>query len=77
MMCEGAGFQIVDIGFNADPEKFIEAIKEHQPDVVGMSAMLTTTMRAMAHTIKAIEVRTSQLFDDARFESESSTQVLI
>jgi 5-methyltetrahydrofolate--homocysteine methyltransferase len=55
MMCEGSGFQVVDIGFNADPEKFIEAIKEHQPDVVGMSAMLTTTMRAMAHTIKAIE----------------------
>jgi len=55
MMCEGAGFEIVDIGFNADPEKFIEAIKEHQPDVVGMSAMLTTTMRAMAQTIKAIE----------------------
>jgi 5-methyltetrahydrofolate--homocysteine methyltransferase len=55
MMCEGAGFEIVDIGFNADPEKFVEAIKEHKPDVVGMSAMLTTTMRAMAHTIKAIE----------------------
>jgi len=55
MMCEGAGFEIVDIGFNVDPEKFIEAIKEHQPDVVGMSAMLTTTMRAMAQTIKAIE----------------------
>ena len=55
MMCEGAGFEIVDIGFNADPEKFIEGIKEHQPDVVGMSAMLTTTMRAMAQTIKAIE----------------------
>lgn len=55
MMCEGAGFEIVDIGFNADPEKFVEAIKEHQPDVVGMSAMLTTTMRAMAQTIKAIE----------------------
>jgi 5-methyltetrahydrofolate--homocysteine methyltransferase len=55
MMCEGAGFEIVDIGFNADPEKFVEGIKEHQPDVVGMSAMLTTTMRAMAQTIKAIE----------------------
>jgi 5-methyltetrahydrofolate--homocysteine methyltransferase len=55
MMCEGAGFEIVDIGFNADPEKFVEGIKEHQPDVVGMSAMLTTTMRAMAQTIKAVE----------------------
>lgn len=55
MMCEGAGFQIVNLGFDAAPEKFIEAIKEHQPEIVGMSAMLTTTMRAMGHTIKAIE----------------------
>ena len=55
MMCEGAGFEVIDIGFNADPEKFIEAIKENQPGIVGMSAMLTTTMRAMGHTIKAIE----------------------
>jgi 5-methyltetrahydrofolate--homocysteine methyltransferase len=55
MMCEGAGFEVIDIGFDASPEDFIKAIKEHQPDVVGMSAMLTTTMRAMGHTIKAIE----------------------
>jgi 5-methyltetrahydrofolate--homocysteine methyltransferase len=55
MMCEGAGFEIVNIGFDASPDKFIEAIKENQPDIVGMSAMLTTTMRAMGHTIKAIE----------------------
>ncbi|MGD2157223.1 MAG: corrinoid protein [Anaerolineales bacterium] len=55
MMCEGSGFEMIDIGFNAEPEKFIEAIKEHQPDIVGMSAMLTTTMRAMGYTIKAIE----------------------
>jgi len=55
MMCEGAGFQIVNIGFDAAPDKFIDAIKEHQPEIVGMSAMLTTTMRAMGHTIKAIE----------------------
>ena len=55
MMCEGAGFEIINIGFDAEPETFIEAIKEHQPTIVGMSAMLTTTMRAMGHTIKAIE----------------------
>ena len=55
MMCEGAGFEIVDIGFNAEPGKFIEAIKTHKPEVVGMSAMLTTTMRTMGHTIQAIE----------------------
>ena len=55
MMCEGAGFEIVNLGFNVAPEDFIEAIKEHQPNIVGMSAMLTTTMRSMGHTIKAIE----------------------
>ena len=55
MMFQGAGFEVIDLGFNVDPETFIEAIKEHQPDIVGMSALLTTTMRAMAHTIKAIK----------------------
>ncbi len=55
MMAEGAGFEVIDIGFNVDPEKFVEAIKEHKPEVIGMSAMLTTTMRAMAQTIKAVE----------------------
>jgi 5-methyltetrahydrofolate--homocysteine methyltransferase len=55
MMCEGSGFEVIDIGFNADPEKFVEAVKKHQPEIVGMSAMLTTTMRAMGYTIKALE----------------------
>ena len=55
MMCEGAGFEVIDLGFNVEPERFVEAIKQHQPQIVGMSALLTTTMRAMAHTIKAFE----------------------
>ncbi|HSM54678.1 MAG TPA: corrinoid protein [Candidatus Sulfomarinibacteraceae bacterium] len=55
MMCEGAGFEVIDLGFNVEPERFVTAIKEHQPDIVGMSALLTTTMRAMGYTIKAIE----------------------
>jgi 5-methyltetrahydrofolate--homocysteine methyltransferase len=55
MMCEGSGFEVIDLGFNVAPEAFVDAIKEHKPDVVGMSALLTTTMRAMALTIKAIE----------------------
>ena len=44
IMLEGAGFNVIDIGVQASPEKFIAAIKEHQPNVVGMSAFLTTTM---------------------------------
>jgi 5-methyltetrahydrofolate--homocysteine methyltransferase len=55
MMCEGAGFEVIDLGFNVDPEKFVDAIKKHQPDIVGLSALLTTTMRAMGHTIKSVE----------------------
>jgi len=55
MLCAGAGFEVIDLGFNVEPEKFIQAIKEHQPNIVGMSALLTTTMRAMGHTIHAIE----------------------
>jgi 5-methyltetrahydrofolate--homocysteine methyltransferase len=55
MMCEGAGFEVKDIGKDIAPEQFIDAIKEFEPDVVGMSALLTTTMRSMEHTIRAIE----------------------
>jgi 5-methyltetrahydrofolate--homocysteine methyltransferase len=55
MMCEGAGFEVKDLGKDVAPEAFVEAIKTYEPDVVGMSALLTTTMRTMEHTIKALE----------------------
>jgi 5-methyltetrahydrofolate--homocysteine methyltransferase len=55
MMCEGAGFEVQDLGKDITPDQFVAAIKEYQPDVLGMSALLTTTMRAMGHTIKALE----------------------
>ena len=55
MMCEGAGFEVKDMGKDVAPEDFVEAVKEFEPDVVGMSALLTTTMRAMESTIKVLE----------------------
>lgn len=55
MMCEGAGFDVVDLGKDISPEAFVEAVKEYNPDIVGMSALLTTTMRTMESTIKALE----------------------
>jgi 5-methyltetrahydrofolate--homocysteine methyltransferase len=55
MMCEGAGFEVEDIGKDIAPEDFVQAVKEFNPDVVGISALLTTTMRSMEHTIKALE----------------------
>ncbi len=54
VMLEGAGFEVIDIGVNVPPEKFIEAIQEHQPQAVGMSAFLTTTMPMLKTTIEAI-----------------------
>ena len=55
MMMEGAGFEVIDLGTDVSPDKFVEAIQEFQPSLVGMSALLTTTMPSMATTIKAIE----------------------
>lgn len=54
MMLEGGGFEVVDIGIDAPPQKFIEAVKTEQPDLIGMSALLTTTMPAMQKTIDAL-----------------------
>jgi 5-methyltetrahydrofolate--homocysteine methyltransferase len=55
MMLEGGGFDVVDLGIDVSPDKFVEAIKKHQPQVVGMSALLTTTMREMKSTLEAIQ----------------------
>jgi corrinoid protein of di/trimethylamine methyltransferase len=55
MMMEGAGFKVVDLGINNDAEKFLAAIREQQPDVLGMSALLTTTMPYMKVVIQALK----------------------
>jgi 5-methyltetrahydrofolate--homocysteine methyltransferase len=55
MMCEGAGFEVKDLGKNVAPETFVQEVKTFEPQVIGMSALLTTTMRTMEHTIKALE----------------------
>lgn len=55
MMMEGAGFEVVDLGVDVKPEELIEAIKEHQPDIVAMSALLTTTMGNMRAAITMME----------------------
>jgi len=55
MMLEGAGFKVIDLGVDTPPEKFVEAVKEHEAKIVGMSALLTTTMPAMKDTIEALK----------------------
>jgi 5-methyltetrahydrofolate--homocysteine methyltransferase len=54
MMWKGANFGVVDLGSNVTPEKFVAAIREHQAKVVGLSALLTTTMPAMKTTVDAV-----------------------
>jgi 5-methyltetrahydrofolate--homocysteine methyltransferase len=56
VMLEGAGFEIVDLGIDVSPPDFVDAIREHRPQLVALSALLTTTMRAMPRIIEAIDV---------------------
>ena len=55
MMMEGAGFKVVNLGINVDWERFLAAIEEHEPDILGMSALLTTTMPYMGVVIKGLK----------------------
>lgn len=55
MLLRGVGFDVVDLGVNAPPEKFVEAIREHRPTVVGMSVLLTTCFKSVTATVEAIQ----------------------
>ena len=55
MMLEGAGFTITDLGVDISPEKFVEKTREVKPDIIGLSALLSTTMPAMGLTIEALQ----------------------
>jgi 5-methyltetrahydrofolate--homocysteine methyltransferase len=54
MMLEGAGFEVIDLGTDVSPQRFVDAVREHQPVVVGLSALLTTTMMNMQATVDAL-----------------------
>jgi len=55
MMLEGAGFETIDLGVDVKPDDFVAAVREHQPQLLGMSALLTTTMPGMKATIEALQ----------------------
>ncbi|PID58100.1 cobalamin-binding protein [candidate division KSB3 bacterium] len=55
MMLEGVGFEVIDLGTDVSPEKFVEAIQEHEAGFVGMSALLTTTMSSMKSCVEALK----------------------
>jgi 5-methyltetrahydrofolate--homocysteine methyltransferase len=55
MMLEGAGFEVINLGVEVTAEEFLKAAKEHEPDIIGMSALLTTTMIHMPEVIEALQ----------------------
>jgi 5-methyltetrahydrofolate--homocysteine methyltransferase len=55
MMLEGAGYEIIDLGNNVSPQGFIDAVQKYHPDIVGLSALLTTTMPQMKETILGLK----------------------
>ena len=55
MMLEGGGFRVIDLGTDVSPEEFVNAIRDHNPDLIGLSALLTTTMQKMKETVSMIE----------------------
>jgi methanogenic corrinoid protein MtbC1 len=55
MMMEGAGFEVINLGINNPVENYLNAIAEHEPDIIGMSALLTTTMPYMKVVIDAMK----------------------
>ena len=55
MMLEGAGFEVFDLGINTDADEFLAALDEHKPDILGMSALLTTTMPYMKVVIDTLK----------------------
>jgi 5-methyltetrahydrofolate--homocysteine methyltransferase len=55
MMLEGSGFEVIDLGTDVAPERFAEAAREYKPDLIGISALLTTTMTNMRKTIEALQ----------------------
>src|SRR3546814_3499134 len=57
MMMEGAGFEVIDLGINNAVEKYLDALEEHKPDILGMSALLTTTMPYMKVVIETMKER--------------------
>ncbi len=78
MMWRGANFEVIDLGVNVSPAAFAEAAKVHQPDIVGMSALLTTTvphMRKAVAAVKATGVNTKVLVGGAPVSAEFADEV--
>jgi len=75
MMLEGGGFEAIDLGVDVEPSAFVDAVREHKPDLVGMSALLTTTMAQMKVTGAPVTAAFAEQIGADAFAEDAATAV--
>jgi 5-methyltetrahydrofolate--homocysteine methyltransferase len=75
MMLEGAGFEVIDVGIDVSVEKFVQVVEKEKPDLVGLSALLTTTMKSMKEIVQAIGGKTKTIIGGAPVTEEFAKEI--
>lgn len=75
MMLEGAGFEVIDLGVDVSIDRFLQVIEEEKPDIIGLSALLTTTMKTMGETVQAIGGKVKTMIGGAPVTEEFAKEV--
>lgn len=75
MMLEGAGFKVIDLGVDVSKDRFLQVIEEEKPDLIGLSALLTTTMKAMGETVQAIGGKVKTMIGGAPVTEEFANDI--
>ncbi|MFY9139635.1 MAG: corrinoid protein [Thermacetogeniaceae bacterium] len=75
MMLEGAGFEVIDLGVDVSIDRFLQVIEEEKPDIIGLSALLTTTMKTMGETVQAIGGKVKTMVGGAPVTEEFAKEV--
>lgn len=75
MMLEGAGFEVIDLGVDVSIDRFLQVIEEEKPDIIGLSALLTTTMTTMGETVQAIGGKVKTMIGGAPVTEEFAKEI--
>lgn len=75
MMLEGSGFKVIDLGVDVSTDRFLQVIEEEKPDIVGLSALLTTTMKTMGDTVEAIGGKVKTMIGGAPVTEEFAKEI--
>lgn len=75
MMLDGAGFNVIDLGVDVSKERFLQVIEDEKPDIIGLSALLTTTMKTMGDTVQAISGKVKTMIGGAPVTEEFAKKI--